>query len=180
MINKRYTLKEARMTFTAALVGLAIIVLAACGDSTTSNASAQPTAAPTAAMDMTAMPISEATATTAGGGIVSGAAPTAVASDQTGGGTTTEIKGTLAEWSLTLSQQEAPAGKIRFIVTNQGMMAHNFSITDSSGELARTPTFASSEGAQTLEVTLAPGTYTIICSLPGHAARGQKATLVVK
>ena len=59
-------------------------------------------------------------------------------------------------------------------------MAHNFTVTDSSGQIARTPTFAGSQGPQTLEVTLAPGTYTIICDLPGHAARGQKATLVVK
>jgi hypothetical protein len=60
------------------------------------------------------------------------------------------------------------------------MMAHNLTVLDSSGEIAATPSFMSSEGPQTLEVQLQPGTYTIICSLPGHAARGQKTELVVK
>ena len=102
-----YGLTAARVTLMAALVGMALVILAACGSSTTTDASAQPTAAPTAAMDMTSLPVENPTAAT-GGGVTDGTAPTAVPSDQTGGGATTEIQGTLAEWSLTLSQQEAP------------------------------------------------------------------------
>ena len=96
-------------------------------------------------------------------------------------GAATQINATLKEWSIDLSQKEVPAGKVRFVVTNAGMMRHNLTVTDSSGaELGSTSNFDSSAGPQTFEVDLKAGTYTIICSLPGHASRGQKAELVVK
>jgi uncharacterized cupredoxin-like copper-binding protein len=94
----------------------------------------------------------------------------------------TEIQATLIEWDLTLSQTEVPAGKVTFIVTNAGRMRHNLMIMDSAGTemIGRTPDFTASQGPQTLEVELQPGTYTVLCALPGHAARGQQAELVVK
>lgn len=60
-------------------------------------------------------------------------------------------------------------------------MRHNLTVLDSNGtQIGQTSTFAQSEGPQTLAVDLQPGTYAIICSLTGHAQRGQKAELVVK
>jgi uncharacterized cupredoxin-like copper-binding protein len=95
---------------------------------------------------------------------------------------TAVVEATLIEWDLTLSQSEVSAGKVTFIVTNAGQMRHNLLITDSAGQvlIGRTPDFAASQGPQTLEVELQPGTYTVLCGLPGHAARGQQAELVVK
>jgi hypothetical protein len=105
-------------------------------------------------------------------------------SDGTGTGGTTggavEVQGTLREWAIHLSQQEVAAGRVRFVVTNEGQFAHNFAITDASGTIAKTTTFGASDGAQTLEVELQPGTYTIICDLPGHTSRGQQIELTVK
>lgn len=95
-------------------------------------------------------------------------------------GAAAEVEGTLREWAIDLSQAEVPAGTIRFVVTNEGQFTHNLAITDSSGELAATPGFTAADGAQLLEIDLEPGTYTLICNLPGHAARGQKTELVVK
>jgi len=95
-------------------------------------------------------------------------------------GSTTEVAATLKEWSIELSQAEVAAGTIRFTVTNESRMQHNLTILDGSGEVGRTPDFSSRQGVQTLEVNLQPGTYTLICSLPGHAARGQRINLVVK
>ena len=94
--------------------------------------------------------------------------------------TSTEIKGTLKEWAINLSQSEVAAGTIRFVVTNEGQFTHNFTIYDSNGKIAGTPIFGKAEGEQIVEVDLAPGTYSIICDLPGHANRGQKTELVVK
>jgi uncharacterized cupredoxin-like copper-binding protein len=91
------------------------------------------------------------------------------------------VSAVLKEWALDLSVSEVAAGKVTFTVTNQGSMGHNLTVVDSSGSvIGATATFRPSEGAQTLEVTLTPGTYTVLCSLPGHAARGQQAQLVVK
>jgi plastocyanin len=112
----------------------------------------------------------------------SGAPATATpAADQgNSAGATTQVNATLREWALDLDQKEVPAGKVAFNVTNAGQMSHNFTVVDSSGVIGNTPSFTSRDGVQTLELDLAPGTYTVICSLPGHAARGQQNTLVVK
>jgi hypothetical protein len=93
----------------------------------------------------------------------------------------TEIAATLKEWAIDMSQGDASAGIVVFNVANAGQFTHNLTIRDSEGNtLGATPTFSSSAGVQTFEVTLAPGTYTVYCSLPGHASRGQQTTLVVK
>jgi uncharacterized cupredoxin-like copper-binding protein len=101
-------------------------------------------------------------------------------STDTGAGTETVVQAALVEWSIQLSRSEVPAGKVRFIVTNQGTMNHNLTVQDDSGVIAKTPNFKPAQGPQTLEVDLKPGTYTLICSIPGHAKKGQIATLVVK
>src|SRR5687767_9820203 len=112
-------------------------------------------------------------------GTVLPATPTASQGGQTDGAAT-EVEGTLREWAIKLSQREVPAGTVRFVVTNKGQFTHNLAITDSNGELAATPGFTAADGAQLVEIDLEPGTYTLICNLPGHAARGQKTELVVK
>jgi uncharacterized cupredoxin-like copper-binding protein len=145
-------------------------------EATATTAVLQPEPAATETMAMSESEMStELTPTTAD--VVPTATQASAAQDAA---SVTEVQATLIEWSIQLSQSEVPAGKVRFTVTNQGQMMHNLTILDSTGVLAQTPTFSSSQGAQTLEVDLAPGTYTLICSLPGHAARGQQTTLIVK
>ena len=110
-------------------------------------------------------------------------APTSEAQGGATGGSSsslTQIDATLREWALDLSQTEVPAGTVRFVVTNAGQHTHNLAVRDSNGRVGATPNFNSSEGQQILELELKPGTYSIICELPGHAARGQKNELVVK
>jgi plastocyanin len=164
-----------RTIMTGALGVSLLVGLAACGDAAATAtppapAAAVATATPAAgSMDMTNTPAGQADATPAATAAGGSAATDAV-----------EVKATLREWALDLSQTEVAAGKVRFVVTNEGMMQHNFTIKNDSGDLAQTKLFSSSQGAQTVEVTLAPGTYTVYCSLPGHADRGQKNTLVVK
>lgn len=106
------------------------------------------------------------------------ATPTAPASESEG--EVVEIQTTLREWGLDLSRNEVSAGKVRFIVTNSGQFAHNLTVGDNSSISGQTPTFAASEGPQILEVDLTPNEYNVLCSLPGHANRGQQAQLVVK
>jgi uncharacterized cupredoxin-like copper-binding protein len=95
-------------------------------------------------------------------------------------GNETVVQAALVEWSIQLSRTEVPAGKIRFVVANQGKMPHNLTVQDTTGVIAATPNFRPAQGPQTLDVELKPGTYTLLCSIPGHAKKGQVTTLVVK
>src|SRR4029077_17591262 len=62
--------------------------------------------------------------------------------------------------------------------TNRSPIAHNVTIANAAGKvLGATPTF--SGGTKTLTLTLAPGTYTFYCSVPGHEQAGMKGTLTV-
>jgi len=174
-----------RIALIGTLAGTMLIGLAACGGTDpaatavpatvapATAAVAAPTAAATADMGMGTMAPTSGTSDTA---------PTAAATAATGGGATNavEVKATLHEWALDLSQTEVAAGPVRFVVSNTGKFPHNFTIKDASGDLGHTSTFAAAAGPQTVEVTLKPGTYTVYCSLPGHADRGQKNTLTVK
>ena len=81
------------------------------------------------------------------------------------------------EFSIKLSAQRAPVGVVRFVIHNRGTYAHALSIKE--GTLSkRTPLIKPGKSA-TLTVTLKKGKVSIWCPVPGHAARGMKATLGV-
>lgn len=113
---------------------------------------------------------------------VSTSTPTAVpAPTSTPSGSVQEVRLALREWSIVPSRVEVAAGRIRFTVTNEGAMAHNLKISTAQGAIiAGTRDFLPSEGPQTFEVELQPGTYSTLCSLPGHANAGQLGTLIVR
>lgn len=81
------------------------------------------------------------------------------------------------EFSFTLDASQAQAGEVTFIVTNNGTMPHDFSI-EGEGVNEKTPMIDPGESA-TLTVELEPGSYTYICTLPGHAMLGMKGTFTV-
>jgi plastocyanin len=72
----------------------------------------------------------------------------------------------------------AKAGKVTISFANQAPEGHNFTIQTSGGQtVGATPTF--NGGTKTLAVTLKPGKYTFLCTVPGHAMGGMKGTLTV-
>ena len=80
-----------------------------------------------------------------------------------------------------LSRSTVPAGKVILEFVNHGQDEHNLNAVEESedsvaGSLPNTP----SNGHLSLTVDLRPGSYTLFCSLPGHEAKGMKATLVVE
>ena len=80
-----------------------------------------------------------------------------------------------------LSRSSVPAGKTILEFVNHGQDEHNLNASEGSegevvGSLANTP----ANGHLSLTVELKPGSYTLFCSLPGHAAKGMKATLTVE
>jgi plastocyanin len=146
--------------------GALALGVAACGGSSSSSSSA---AAPATSSSAAA----PATSSTAAATSSSAAAPSSGASSQIAiaanpGGALKFDKSSLT----------AKAGKVTIAFTNKAPLGHNFTIESPSGaKVAATPTF--NGGTKTVTATLKPGTYTFLCTVPGHAMAGMKGTLKV-
>jgi uncharacterized cupredoxin-like copper-binding protein len=74
----------------------------------------------------------------------------------------------------------APAGPLTFEVTNEGAIEHNFVLEQpAKGVIAQVPVIAPG-ATERVTASVAPGTYRIVCSLPGHAEAGMVAELTVR
>ena len=83
----------------------------------------------------------------------------------------------LGEWYLRMEQTTFEAGNVRLLVVNEGKFPHVLEIEGVEG--AVTGRLASGE-SEMMEVELSPGTYTVVCPIPGHRERGQVALIVVE
>lgn len=86
----------------------------------------------------------------------------------------------VTEFSITPDAIPARAGeRLSFRVSNTGVLEHNVSIQNPSGEeVALLSLLPNQHG--TLQVELStPGEWRIICTLPGHEMAGMTATLTV-
>jgi Copper binding proteins, plastocyanin/azurin family len=81
----------------------------------------------------------------------------------------------LREWAVTSSYVVMQAGPLEFNISNVGEDDHNLSIKGRDETAAVPP-----GGNGQLKVTLAPGTYTLYCSLPEHEGNGMRTTLTVR
>jgi len=79
------------------------------------------------------------------------------------------------EWTITFATPTVKAGQVTFNVSNSGAIEHNFVIVETKFEIAATQPGKSKTGTTTLQ----PGTYTVICNIPGHEEAGMKTTLTV-
>jgi uncharacterized cupredoxin-like copper-binding protein len=82
------------------------------------------------------------------------------------------------DFSYALDATEANAGTVNFVINNTGTMAHDFAIQVNGNE--EKSTMLNPGQSTTLSVTLAPGTYTFRCSVPGHDILGMKGTFIVR
>jgi plastocyanin len=82
----------------------------------------------------------------------------------------------LSEFEISPATITAGTGKVVLSVTNDGTMAHNLQV---KGLGKKTADLAAGQSA-TLDLgEVAAGTYTVVCTIPGHEAAGMTATLVV-
>jgi nitrite reductase (NO-forming) len=68
---------------------------------------------------------------------------------------------------------------VELTLRNEGGVAHDFAITDG----VSSPVKVEAQSGQTAHGTFtidAPGTYTFICTVPGHAAAGMRGTITVR
>ena len=98
------------------------------------------------------------------------------------------------EFSVFPQTQGAPAGKVRFVVTNIGTIKHEFVVirTDKpagnllkGNEADETGAVGELDGvkagnARVLVLTMKRGHYALICNLPGHYKTGQFADFYVR
>ena len=80
-------------------------------------------------------------------------------------------------FAFALDAQQAPAGRVTFVLTNDGPAPHDFAIRG-SGIDRKTPVIERGKTAS-LTVDLQPGTYTFICAVPGHDQLGMTGTFTV-
>lgn len=80
------------------------------------------------------------------------------------------------EWAVDHQVSSVKAGQVTFVVKNEGALEHNFVIEgiDQKIELILP------QESETLEVTLGPGIYRILCNLPGHQEAGMVSEISVK
>ncbi len=98
------------------------------------------------------------------------------------------------EYSVFPGTQGAPKGKVRFVVTNIGTIEHEFVVlrtakpagnllkgdeANESGAVGELDGVKAGQ-ARTLNLTLTPGHYSLICNLPGHYKTGQFADFYVR
>ena len=123
--------------------------------------------------------------------IVGLAIVTASCGDDEGG-----VSATLADFSITLDSDSAPAGDVTFDVTNDAQQTHEFVVIQTDLAEDQLPTddegLVDEEGegvtlvdeiediaggsSQSLTVNLDAGSYVLICNLPGHYQQGMHAS----
>ena len=97
-------------------------------------------------------------------------------------------------FSVFPATQGAPKGKVRFVVTNVSTIEHEFVVlktakpagsllkgkeADEAGNVGEIGSVLPGQ-ARTLNLTLKPGHYSLICNLPGHYKTGQFADFYVR
>jgi plastocyanin len=67
---------------------------------------------------------------------------------------------------------------VRFVLRNNGSLAHDVHIEKDGSDLGGTPIFGPGK-VESGQATLGPGTYEFLCTVGDHAGLGMKGTLVV-
>ncbi len=83
------------------------------------------------------------------------------------------------DFTLDPASVTATGGSISLAVTNDGPTIHNVTIRDGSGTIVGGTKDLQPGTSETLSMKLAPGSYVLFCSLPGHESLGIKGTLTV-
>ena len=98
-----------------------------------------------------------------------------------GGGaaeTTLKVEASKTALAFNTTHLEAEAGKVTIDFTNPSAIEHNVVIEKDGKELAGCDPIT--EGKASESADLEPGTYTFLCTVPGHAPAGMEGTLTVK
>jgi uncharacterized cupredoxin-like copper-binding protein len=85
----------------------------------------------------------------------------------------------LRDFSIEPRMIKAKAGPARFQVTNRGAVDHDFQIPAIEEHHGHEQHMLNPGQSKTFAYDLKPGTYDVVCTIPGHREAGMAATLVV-
>jgi plastocyanin len=95
-----------------------------------------------------------------------------------GGATTLQLSASPTQIAFDTTKLSAQAGKVTIDFTNPSALEHDVAIEQNGKQIAISETIAESKTSVSAE--LEPGTYTYLCTVPGHAEAGMQGTLTVR
>jgi plastocyanin len=107
-----------------------------------------------------------------------GAEAKAPAAKAAGPGGTVQLAASPTAIAYDTTKLTSKPGKVTIEFTNPAALEHDVGIEKDGKEIAVSETIA--EGKTSVSAELAPGTYTFLCTVPGHAEAGMTGTLTVK
>jgi plastocyanin len=97
---------------------------------------------------------------------------------ESGPGGTVQLQASPSDLKFEEASLSSKAGKVTIDFENPSPIEHNVAIEKEGKEIAASELIKESKTSVSAE--LAPGTYTFLCTVPGHAEAGMEGTLVVK
>jgi len=93
-------------------------------------------------------------------------------------GGTLQLAASPTELAFDTTKLTSKPGKVTIDFTNPAPLEHNVAIEQEGKQIAISETII--KGKTSVSTDLAPGTYTFLCTVPGHAEAGMQGTLTVK
>lgn len=95
-----------------------------------------------------------------------------------GPGGTLELKASPTQIAFDTTQLSSKPGKVTIDFENPAAIEHDVAIEQDGKEIAKSALIT--EGETSVSAELAPGTYTFLCTVPGHAEAGMQGVLTVR
>jgi plastocyanin len=95
-----------------------------------------------------------------------------------GPGGTLQLEASPTEIAFDTTRLTSKPGKVTIDLENPAALEHDVAIEQNGKEIAKSARIT--EGKTSVSAELAPGTYTFLCTVPGHAEAGMEGTLTVK
>jgi plastocyanin len=96
----------------------------------------------------------------------------------TGPGGTLQLAASESALAFDKTSLSSKPGKVTIDFDNPAALEHNVAIEQNGKEIAVSETLA--KGKTSVSADLAPGTYTYLCTVPGHAEAGMEGVLTVR
>lgn len=92
--------------------------------------------------------------------------------------TTLQLAASPTQIAFDKTSLASDAGEVTIDFTNPAALEHNVAIEQGGKEIATSETIGT--GKTSVSADLAPGTYTYLCTVPGHAEAGMEGVLTVR